>query len=475
MNTMLKRLFAKKRKKSLIFIAIALVSSACATTLVLNMQERWHSPSNLRITTVKGGAVADIIDDCSESLTYANVTEAMLPCIKRQTIVAVSQDLSLNTGRENEERQVIAEQAPAGERLSGDSSEDEFALIEKPLIAIDDTSESLTSVNANPSNSSVRQTQAKQKAEQLNQAQDFASRVTYPINTSGSLFALNTLGTQSKPLNQSQSQEQDQTNIESSAADNKLNQSPSLSHADTNQVNNETKAADAIADSSTDANQVVSLVNHNEQLEITDNLVLSGNVVNNGIININQDSLLTLNGTLGGSGVFNGLTLVQDSSIAPGNSPGLITFDDLIWQDIELNIELAGSDQAGVDYDAIQVNGDLQVIGSVDIFIDQTVDFDLEGTQFSILTVNGNILNESGLVVNDPSILDFNIDESFDLNWLKEAEGWSLTLLASLNPLNTSNKVSEPWPLLLFVLAAIWSVASRRASQRRLLDLNPSH
>jgi len=103
MNTMLKRLFAKKRKKSSLFIAAALMSSACATTLVITMQEGWRTESSLRTTTAKGGEVAEIIDDCSESLTYANVTEAMLPCIKRQTIVVAKQDLPYDSRSEHDD------------------------------------------------------------------------------------------------------------------------------------------------------------------------------------------------------------------------------------------------------------------------------------------------------------------------------------------------------------------------------------
>ncbi|NCP64682.1 MAG: hypothetical protein GW763_00575 [Paraglaciecola sp.] len=471
---MLKRLFAKKRKKSSLFIAAALMSSACATTLVITMQEGWRTESSLRTTTAKGGEVAEIIDDCSESLTYANVTEAMLPCIKRQTIVVAKQDLPYDSRSEHDDLMLMEKPLPAEEILRGDGSEDDLVLSEKARNTPDEASKNLASVHANPLNGGNRQGQTKQKSEQLTQTKDFAGVVTYSSNTNASLFALNTLGTQSKPLNQTlnTATQQDDTSQQSNNrdAENGLT-ADTGSNADTLP----TITSGSVADSPAEERQIDNLVDNNEQREITDNQVLSGNVVNNGIINISPDSLLTHNGTLGGSGVFNGLTLVQDGIIAPGNSPGLITFDDLIWQDIELNIELAGSNQAGVDYDAIQVNGDLQIIGSVDIFIDQTVDFDLEGSRFSILTVNGDILNESGLVVNDPSILAFNIDEGFDLNWLKEAEGWSLTLLASLNPLQASTTVSEPWLLLLLVLTAIWIVTSRRISQGHQPDCHPSH
>ena len=81
----------------------------------------------------------------------------------------------------------------------------------------------------------------------------------------------------------------------------------------------------------------------------------------------------TSTGTLSGSGTFDvgsGNTLTNAGTIAPGTSPGLLTFiGNLLLTDTSvINFELAGDVTRGTDYDAFNVTGNASLAGAANIF-----------------------------------------------------------------------------------------------------------
>lgn len=107
----------------------------------------------------------------------------------------------------------------------------------------------------------------------------------------------------------------------------------------------------------------------------------SGAVFNNGTI----DGVVTVaeGGLLGGSGVVTGATTIDTGgTLAPGNSPGLLTFDS----DLTLNgttlLEIAGTDR-GTTYDAINVGGTLTYGGALSFVFSTTL---VGGESFALFT-----------------------------------------------------------------------------------------
>ncbi len=75
---------------------------------------------------------------------------------------------------------------------------------------------------------------------------------------------------------------------------------------------------------------------------------------------------LTVGGALTGNGTVAGTTtFVSGSALNPGNSPGLITFDNAVTfqNGSALNIEINGATTRGTDYDGVNFNGGLTVSG----------------------------------------------------------------------------------------------------------------
>ena len=87
--------------------------------------------------------------------------------------------------------------------------------------------------------------------------------------------------------------------------------------------------------------------------------------VNGGLLSVNGTAgnvLVNSGGTLGGSGTLGTITL-NGGSLAPGNSPGLLTAANLDASNGSLRFELGAPTTRGVTYDAIDVTG-LLTLGS---------------------------------------------------------------------------------------------------------------
>jgi fibronectin-binding autotransporter adhesin len=143
-------------------------------------------------------------------------------------------------------------------------------------------------------------------------------------------------------------------------------------------------------------------------------LTLSGNnsytgttTVNAGtlVINGNQSSAngvvtVASGGTLGGSGTIGGATTIQGGgALAPGNSPGLLTFSGDLTLDSGSStvMEITGTTR-GSEYDAIDVDGSLTYGGALTITSDTTIasgtydlfSFGSETADFSSVVLSGS-------------------------------------------------------------------------------------
>lgn len=97
----------------------------------------------------------------------------------------------------------------------------------------------------------------------------------------------------------------------------------------------------------------------------------AGNLSNEGIISLNSNSVsvsgtLTNNGTLKGNGTFVNNTFSNSGIIAPGNSAGTISFTGNVVNNGVINIELGGS-TAGSGYDQLKVTGSISLSGTLNV------------------------------------------------------------------------------------------------------------
>lgn len=129
----------------------------------------------------------------------------------------------------------------------------------------------------------------------------------------------------------------------------------------------------------------------------------SGELAFNGDATNLQGDFTVMDGTLSGSGQFNRLTVEDGAALAIGNSPGIVTFEDLVLESGSmLEIELGGL-LPGTEYDQFIVAGDASIFG--DLSVSLINGFELSaGQQFLIGDIGGGLtgqfagLNEGGLV-----------------------------------------------------------------------------
>jgi hypothetical protein len=89
----------------------------------------------------------------------------------------------------------------------------------------------------------------------------------------------------------------------------------------------------------------------------------------NAAVRILEDVVIGQQGKVTGSGTFDvhGAHVINNGLIEPGNSPGLLTFDADYVQGSTgtLHMEFAGAATPGLDYDQLQVNGDVTLGGAM--------------------------------------------------------------------------------------------------------------
>lgn len=97
------------------------------------------------------------------------------------------------------------------------------------------------------------------------------------------------------------------------------------------------------------------------------NTTVTGDVVNDGVVALAGSNTFT--GTVSGGGSFTGTgTAAFAGTLAPGNSPGLLTFEGDLDLDptATLEIEIGGT-TPGVDYDRVEVDGFATLQGTLDV------------------------------------------------------------------------------------------------------------
>ncbi|MCJ2184482.1 autotransporter-associated beta strand repeat-containing protein [Novosphingobium sp. 1949] len=88
-------------------------------------------------------------------------------------------------------------------------------------------------------------------------------------------------------------------------------------------------------------------------------------------------------GSLTGNGYVSGTTTINDGTLAPGNSPGVMTFDDLVLADgSTTQMQIEGTSGAGVSggYDQIVVNNSLTIASGASLEIDNSANLGLGET-----------------------------------------------------------------------------------------------
>ena len=192
---------------------------------------------------------------------------------------------------------------------------------------------------------------------------------------------------------------------------------------------------------------------------------VNGSVVNNSIINATGTGL-TMTGNVSGSGNYTGKTTFT-GSFGPGNSPALITAEELIFTSTNTLIMELGGLIRGSEYDAIDATSIL-LAGDLEIDL-----IDLGSGIFN--PVAGNYFDL--LVAND-------ITGSFDtliFDTLANGLDWSLSIIQEqqndilrLNVLNSTpptTGVPEPGSITLLVLGLLTMIVLHKRSDRDILNV----
>jgi hypothetical protein len=188
------------------------------------------------------------------------------------------------------------------------------------------------------------------------------------------------------------------------------------------------------------------VLNNTQEGEIAfaEKTTLGGQVINNGLITMTDTAVLTLTGNIAGSGTFAGDTLIQglganelqQATVNPGNSPGLLTFDGNVQSGENVNwlMEIWG-DERGISYDAIDITGSFRLLAELSLSVLSILSFDdLFEADFTYFSIGGDLLDDLGNAYTQS--FDFmgfsDFSDGWTGTWIKEdIAGWSLNLAFS--------------------------------------------
>jgi fibronectin-binding autotransporter adhesin len=202
---------------------------------------------------------------------------------------------------------------------------------------------------------------------------------------------------------------------------------------------------------------VASLSNNQGSFTIDNarNFTSTSNLANSGTLRVGKDSTLTVNGTLTntgklkGKGTIRATAISSSGTIAPGDSPGLLTIDGSLTTDAAsvLEIEFAGSTTPGTDYDVLNVLGSATFNGTL-----------------KILLTAGYVPNEfaSFTFLSSPN-LNVNFT-TLDLPPLPSNMHWNTNALA------TGTLATTPEPTSLILLLPLILPARRRRPRPKAID-----
>lgn len=184
------------------------------------------------------------------------------------------------------------------------------------------------------------------------------------------------------------------------------------------------------------------------EIRLANDTLLEGYIINDGLINISDDELLTMTGDISGSGTFAGNVLLKgecsqlngqsvctdySTSVNPGNSPGLLTFDgDLESSNVDWVMEIWGTER-GVSYDGVDILGDFTMSEGFALSILSWLDFDaLISQEFTYMSIAGDLYNAFGnLMTSTFEFIGFSdeMGDNWAGTWVNTASGgWDLNL-----------------------------------------------
>jgi hypothetical protein len=192
---------------------------------------------------------------------------------------------------------------------------------------------------------------------------------------------------------------------------------------------------------------------------------ITGLVQNDGIIYIDSEALLTLSGDVTGNGSFVGDVLIN-GSILPGNSPGLLTFDNVIWNNTNLLFEVESPSIRGTTFDGIDINGDLQLIGDLMIDVElwnNPLFSDVSDYSYAFVNVVGDLLDSQGSLIRSIPAQNITISDGWLANWVSTLNGWTLQLTTA----KRAESVDAPSPILLLLIGIGSIFVMRRQYQKQ--------
>jgi len=146
---------------------------------------------------------------------------------------------------------------------------------------------------------------------------------------------------------------------------------------------------------------------------------ISSTTVNGGLLSVNGtagDVLVNTGGTFGGSGSVQGLTL-NGGTVAPGNSPGLLTAYELNGSNGTFQFQLGAPTTRGVTYDAINVTS-LLTLGANTAWTFETLDnyAYADGNTYDLFDWGTADMSTFDVAVLEAALPDLNT-ASTDLKW----------------------------------------------------------
>ena len=185
---------------------------------------------------------------------------------------------------------------------------------------------------------------------------------------------------------------------------------------------------------------------------------IDSTTVNSGLLSVNGsagDVLVNTGGILGGSGSVQGLTL-NGGTVAPGNSPGLLSAYELNGSNGTFQFQLGAPTTRGITYDAINVTSLLN-LGANTNFIFETLDNYVYVLGDSYDLFNFGSIDTTGF---DITKLDVALPtlSSSDLTW-------DTTSFTTDGMVNVVASVPEPSTLQMFGLGLISLLACRRINR----------
>jgi autotransporter-associated beta strand protein len=186
---------------------------------------------------------------------------------------------------------------------------------------------------------------------------------------------------------------------------------------------------------------------------------IGSTTINGSLLSVNGsagDVLVNTGGTLGGSGSVQGLTL-NGGTVAPGNSPGLLTAYELNGSNGTFAFQLGAPTTRGITYDAINVTS-LLTLGTNTNFTFEVLNSYNFSSGDSYDLFNFGSINTTGF---DISKLDVALPtlNSSDLSW-------NTSSFTTDGMVSIVANVPEPSTLQLFGLGLISLLACRRISKR---------